>query len=135
MELLIRAGRDDHFVVAALCAPATTGLRLARPVPFSAVVTDAPVAVARPQLREKVEAAAVPYIVDPATFLLQDEQAPDQPWARLPFAVPGKLQPGDLSSGHKQDELIDRVITFQREQGATILVPPYLYCRSWTTAG
>jgi hypothetical protein len=127
MELLIRAGRDDHLVVADLCAPATTGLRLAQPVPFSAVVTDAPVAAARPQLRERVEAAAVPYIVDPATFLLQDEQAPDQPWARLPFAVPRKLQPGDLSSEHHQDELIDRVITFQREQGATILVPPYLY--------
>jgi hypothetical protein len=127
MELMIRAGRDDHLVVADLCAPATTGLRLSRPVPFSAVVTDATVAAERPQLREKVEAAAVPYIVDPATFLLQDEQAADQSWARLPFAVPERLRPEDLGDGRQQDELIDRVLTFQREQGATILIPPYLY--------
>ncbi len=127
MELLIRAGRDDHLVVADLCAPATTGLRLAPRVPFHAIVTDAPVAAARPQLREKVEAAAVPFLIDPMTFLLQDDQPPEQAWARLPFAVPEKLLPRDLADGGYQDELIERVLTFQRQQGATVLIPPYLY--------
>jgi hypothetical protein len=127
MELLIRAGRDDHRVIAELCAPATAGLRLAEALPFAAVVTDATVAAARPQLRDTVEAAAVPYLIDPSTFLLQDLQAPDQAWARLPFAVPDRLHPGDLADGDHQDELIDRVVSFQREHGATILIPPYVY--------
>lgn len=127
MELLIRAGRDDHLVIADLCAPATTGLRSARPVPFNAVVADAPVAATRPQVRETVEAAGMPYLIDPMTFLLQDEQAPDQAWARLPFAVAERMHPQDIADGGHQDELIDRVLTFQREQGATVLIPPYVY--------
>lgn len=108
MELLIPAGRDDHLVVADLCSPATTGLRSARQLPFKAVVADAPVAATRPQLRETVEAAAVPYLIDPMTFLLQDEQATDQAWARLPFAVAERMHPEDLAEGGHQDELIDR---------------------------
>lgn len=127
MDLLIRAGRDDHLVIADMCAPAITGIRLAQPVPFTAVVADAPVAAARPQLREKVEAAATPYLIDPMTFLLADAQAPDQSWARLPFAVPERMSPNDLADGDHQDELIDRVLTFQRQEGATVLIPPYLY--------
>jgi len=127
MDLLIRAGRNDHRVIADLSAPATTGLRLARRVPFSAIVADAPVAADRPELRETAESAALPFLVDPMTFLLADVQSEEHPWARLPFAGPEALRPADLSHGDVQDELVERVITFQREHGATWLIPPYVY--------
>ncbi|MDQ1746703.1 MAG: hypothetical protein QOD07_966 [Frankiaceae bacterium] len=127
MDLIIRAGRDDHRVIAELSAPATTGLRLARAVPFTAIVADAPVAAARPELRETAESAALPFLVDPMTFLLADVQPPAHAWARLPFAGAEALRPADLAHGDVQDELVERVIMFQREQGATLLIPPYVY--------
>jgi hypothetical protein len=127
MEFVLRAGREDHRVLAELTAPAAAGLRLAQAVPLSAVVSDAPVALERAQIRESAEAAGVPYLVDPMTFLLADRQAPDQAWARLPFAIPDRLRAADLNNADMQDELIDRVIEFQRRHGATMLIPPYLY--------
>lgn len=127
MELLVRAGRDDHRVIAELCAPASAGLRLAGALPLSAVVADAPVAAERTQLRETVEAAGLPLLIDPLTFLLADRQAPAHPWSRLPFAIADQLAVADLADGGVQDELIDRVIAFQRQLGATVLIPPYVF--------
>ena len=127
MDLLIRAGRADHKLIEKLCAPAATGLWAPRSLPLTGVVADAHVAVERPTLRETADVAAIPFLVDPLTPLLTDEQEPGKGWAALPYAHPEKLSATDLGHHELQDELIDQVIGFQREQGATVLIPPYVY--------
>lgn len=57
---------------------------------------------------------------------LQSEQAPDDAWSQLPFAYPDPTTPSDLSD-YVMDEIIDKTFTFQRELGATHLIPPYFY--------
>ena len=127
MTLLIRAAHNDHTMIEKLVAPASAGLWATRRLPLTGVVADASVTVQRPRLREIAGAAGVPYIVDPVTPLLQDLQAPDHAWARLPFATAEKMTPADLSHSALQDELLERTFDFQREHGATMLIPPYLY--------
>jgi len=127
MELLIRAADADTRVIGDLCAPASAGLLSAPRLPLTGVVVDAPVAVHRPVFARTAHAAAVPYLVDPLTPLLTDEQAPDHPWARLPFATGQKVTPGELAHPGLQDDLVESVIAFQRDRGATWLIPPYLY--------
>lgn len=127
MDLLIRAGREDHRVIEQLCAPAAAGLWSPRALPLTGLVTDAQTAVERPRLRAIAESAGLPFLVDPITTLLQDRQAPDHAWAQLPFATADKITPDMLETDEVQDRLIDATITFQREHGATILIPPYLY--------
>jgi len=127
MELLIRASRNDHTMIEKLCAPASAGLWATRRLPLSGLVADASVAAERAQLRKVAATAGIPYLIDPVTPLLQDEQAPDHPWARLPFATAERHTPAELQHPDLQDELIERTLDFQREHGATLLIPPYLY--------
>lgn len=129
MDLFVRAGRRDNLVIEELVAPASAGVQLGRRVPFRGVVVDAPTAVAQPHLREAAEAAGLPFIVDPLTTLLQDVQARDNSWATLPFAHPELMTPVDLESGAMQDELIDRSVRFQLENGASVITPPYFYAK------
>lgn len=98
MDLLIRAGRNDHTVIEKLCAPASAGLWLPRRLPLAGLVADANVAADRPQLRKAAAAAGIPYLVDRVTPLLQDEQAPDHRWARLPFATAERQTPDELNT-------------------------------------
>lgn len=127
MELLIRATRDDHLMVGKLCAPASAGLWAAQRLPLTGLVADGPVAVARPALAATAAAAGIPYLIDPLTPLLLDQQDSDQSWARLPFATAARVDPAQLTDTAAQDELVAGVLAFQREQGATTLIPPYLY--------
>lgn len=127
MELLIRASHNDHTMIEKLCAPASAGLWATRRLPLSGLVADASVAAERAQLRKLAATAGIPYLIDPVTPLLQDEQAPDHPWARLPFATAERHTPAELQHPDLQDELIERTLDFQREHGATLLIPPYLY--------
>jgi hypothetical protein len=127
MELLIRAARNDHTLIEKLCAPASAGLWSAPRLPMTAVVADATVAAERDQLRKTTTASGIPYLIDPVTPLLQDEQAGDHPWARLPFASPDRHGPESLNTAVVQDKLVEETLDFQRELGATMLIPPYLY--------
>ena len=128
MDLLIRAGHNDHTVVRKLCAPASAGLTPLRRLPISAVVAEAHVAAAQPALRETASAAGTPFLIDPMTPLLQDHQDPAlSPWARLPFATAEKITAAGLAGLAAQDRLVEQVMDFQRGHGATHLIPPYLY--------
>jgi hypothetical protein len=127
MDLLIRAARNDHTMIEKLCAPASAGLWAPQRLPLSGLVADANVAGERPQLRRAAVAAGIPYLIDPVTPLLQHEQAKDHAWAQLPFASAEAHTPEDLNHPELLDELIERTLDFQREQGATLLIPPYLY--------
>lgn len=127
MELLVRAGRNDHTVMEKLCAPASAGLWPRHRLPLSGLVADAQVAAARPQLRKTAAAAGIPFYVDPLTPLLQDEQAPGHPWARLALGDGERHAPADFDHFAVQDELVERTVDFQREHGATAVIPPYFY--------
>lgn len=127
MDLLIRAGRQDHTVVEQLLTPPTTGLARVGSKPISALVADAHVAEERSKLGDIAAHAGCPYLIDPVTPLLQSNVAPANKWALLPFAHAEALDPRDLHDARVQDELIERVFDFQRSHGATHLIPPYLY--------
>ena len=126
MDLIIRAGRNDHTVIDNFLTPAAAGVFTPSRQPIDAVVADASVAAQRPQLQRITTDAGVPYLIDPVTPLLQSEQAPTDSWAALPFAQPEPLAPGDIND-YVLDELAERVIDFQRSTGATHLIPPYFY--------
>lgn len=126
MDLLIRAGNNDHTVVERFLAPPAAGIFPRRRQPIGVVVADAHTAAMRPQLARITRDAGTPYVVDPLTPLLQSEQAPEDAWAQLPFAYPDRTTPADLSD-YVMDELIEKSFAFQREQGATHLIPPYFY--------
>jgi hypothetical protein len=127
MDLLIRAARNDHGMIEKLCAPASAGLWATRRLRLSGLVADATVTAERAQLRKVATAAGIPYLIDPVTPLLQDDQAPDHAWARLPFATAERHTAAELNHPDLQDELIERTLDYQREHGATVLIPPYLY--------
>lgn len=129
MDLFVRAGRRDNLLIDELTAPASAGVQLGRRVPFKGIVVDATTAVVQPDLADAAEAAGLPFMVDPLTPLLQDMQAPDNAWAALPFAQPEPMTASDLASGAMQDELIDRSIRFQIENGASVVTPPYFYAK------
>lgn len=126
MDLLVRAGNNDHTVIERFLAPPAAGIFPRRRQPIGVVVADAHTAALRPQLQRITRDAGTPYVVDPLTPLLQSQQAPDDAWAQLPFAYSDRTDVADLSE-YVMDEIIDQVFTFQREHGATHLIPPYFY--------
>lgn len=128
MDLLIRVGRQDHLVVEHLLAPEGAGLSRLAPGPIGAVVADAQVAHERvKQLTRITSAAGASFVVDPLTPLLQSEQSPTDAWTRLPFAGPEAISASDLGQPRALDALVEETIEFEREHGATHLVPPYTY--------
>ncbi len=124
--LLIRAAMNDHVVIGDLLAPGA-GPRLAsRRPPISQLVADGHVAAARPVLADHARAAGIPYVVDPDTPLLQSSVDPEDRWVKLPFAKAEAMAPAEV----RLEELIESVIEFELDQGATVVVPPYFYASS-----
>ena len=126
MDLIIRAGRNDHTVIDHFLTPTAAGVFAPSRQPIDAVVADASIAAQRPQLQRITADAGVPYLIDPVTPLLQSEQAENDSWAVLPFAHAEPLMPTDIND-YILDELVERVVDFQRSTGATHLIPPYFY--------
>ena len=126
-ELLIRPGRNDHLVVADLIAPGTLDRFLGFRPSISRLVLDAPVAVARRQFAEDAQAAGLPVVIDPMTFLLQTDIDPGHPWAQLPYAVAPAVQATEFADLAARQALTHRTIEFQLEHGATVIVPPYFF--------
>lgn len=126
MDLIIRAGRNDHTVIDHFLTPTAAGVFAPSRRPIDAVVADATVAVSRPQLQRITSDAGIPYLIDPLTPLMQSEQPLTDPWAALPFAHAEPLLAGDIND-YALDELVESTIGFQRSTGATHLIPPYFY--------
>src|SRR3546814_16681465 len=104
MDLLVRAGRNDHTVIEHFLTPSTAGAFATRRKPIDAVVADATVAVRRSQLRRITTDAGTHYLIDPLTSLMQSEQPENDSWAALPFAQPEPLVPSQLND-YVMDEL------------------------------
>ena len=127
-ELLIRPASNDHQVVADLLAPGSRSTQFAsgRP-PISRLVVDAHIAQQRPLFMHAAVGAGIPYLIDPLTHLLQGELRPEDRWASLPYGQAKAIQPEDLASEAQRDDLVQAVVDYEVEAGATIVIPPYLY--------
>jgi hypothetical protein len=122
-QLLIRPSLNDHQVIADLLAPpATPTIRRTRP-PVSQLVCDAHIATQRPTLAESANEAGIPFLVDPSTTLLQSDVDPASLWAKLPYATARPLSVDEI----EVDALVEQVVQFQVDHGATRIVAPYLY--------
>jgi hypothetical protein len=132
-ELMIRPGANDHEVIKDLLAPSAGAVLMpgARSL-IDRLVLDAHVAALRPDFVEAADSAGVPVLIDPLTFFLQGELREKDRWAQLPFGDASKLVPTDLSDPFRREALVASVVDFQLEQGATAIIPPYLYVSSPT---
>jgi hypothetical protein len=126
-ELLVRASWGDHKVVSDLLAGASA-IRLvqAQAMPIDQLVADAHVAEAKPILAELAQSAGIPYIVDPNTPHIQSGVAREDRWGRLPFGRTAPTRPEDLDLA----ALVEQVVDFQLDKGATVIIPPYFYAAS-----
>lgn len=124
-ELLIRPARQDNLVISDLIAPGGSGRPLGARPPISRLVVDAPLAAAKQQLAEDARGAGLPYVVDPQTYLLQGETDPDHAWSQLPFACAPAIDAQVLHAPQRRQTLIRKVVEFQLEHGASVVVPPY----------
>ncbi len=120
-ELLVRPSFNDHEAIANLLTPGPRSLNFGPP-PIDRLVVDAHAAQRRPQFADAAHAAGVPLLVDPLTFLGQGSLDDDDAWLRVPFAE--LAQTVDVE---RIEELVDLVLTFELEHGATMVVPPYFY--------
>jgi hypothetical protein len=126
-ELLIRAGHNDHSVIADLLAPGGA-IRLHRPI--DRLVADAHTATRRAELAQAANHAGVAFIVDPATPLLQVPVDPADTWVRrVTFGRAEKVDPATLGELELQRLAAD-VVECELELGATAIVPPYLFCQT-----
>lgn len=122
-ELLIRAGHNDHTVVADLLAP---GGAVALHRPIDRLVANAQTAAQRQELAQQANLAGVPYIVDPITPLLQVDVDPADSWVRrLSYGRAESISPVAMSEYEKQ-RLVAQVVESEQQLGATVIVPPYL---------
>ncbi|MDO4101030.1 hypothetical protein [Clavibacter michiganensis] len=126
MDLLVRASRNDHTVIEQFLAPTSAGPLAMRRQPIGAVVADANVAGERRQLARLTRDAGVPFLIDPLTPLFQTEQLATDNWASLPFARPEPM-PLDRLDDYALHHIVETVINYQREHGATHLIPPYFF--------
>lgn len=126
-QLTIRSGPNDHRVVESLLAPGGAGIFKSRRPVIGQLVVDATVAAMRPSLSDAAAAAGIPYLVDPITPLLQGELRPEDRWARLPFGQARALTPDDFEDLSARRQLIEQVVGFQMDLGATAIIPPYAY--------
>jgi hypothetical protein len=129
-QLLIRPGPNDHRVIEDLLAPGGSGIfRGVRPV-VDQLVVDATAVVYRPGLAAVAARAGIPFLVDPMTPFCQVALADDDRWAALPYGSAPAMSIGDLATASARDDLVTRVLSFEVDHGASVVIPPYFYSRS-----
>lgn len=125
-ELLVRPGLDDHIVIADVLgsvAPSSGSAQL----PVARLVSDAHHAAARQEYSEIAGEAGIPYLVDPLTYLWHGPVREDHAWASLPFGQASTVQPQALDDPFERERLVVGAVDFQRERGASAIIPPYPY--------
>ena len=71
--------------------------------------------------------AGVPFLIDPETYYLQDNQSVDAPWCKVPYANSKLMTSSDLATSAAQDDLIRTAVNYQLENGATAVIAPYVH--------
>jgi hypothetical protein len=74
------------------------------------------------------DAAALPFYVDPLTYLWQSDVRPADQWVSLPYGAAAPLRPDDVDV----DRLAAEVVDFQLAQGASAVIPAYPYIPNLT---
>jgi hypothetical protein len=135
-ELLIRPGMNDHDVIAELLAPGSSAMLVPgdRRAPVDRLVADAHIARKRPQLAVAAASAGVPYMVDPLTHFWQSDLRESDALAALPYGSPTARTSDDFANPLTRESLLAGVVEFEVEQGATSVIPPYLYARTTADA-
>jgi hypothetical protein len=129
-ELLIRPTHNDHVAIADLLAPSAATLIAPVRRPVSRLVIDAPLALAFAQYREAAADSGTPVLVDPLTTLLQRDTDPGIGWAKVPYARQEGLKPDILTNPFFLPGLVEQVVEFQVEHGASAIIAPYFYAQS-----
>ncbi len=125
-ELTLRVGANDELFVRHLFGLTPAG----RPAPHlpARLVVDAHVPLGSGSALASVALeAGVPFLVDPETHYLQDQQHPGAAWCRVGFGNPANHEPVDLMATDVQDELVEAVIQHQLAHGASMLIAPYVH--------
>lgn len=122
-ELIMRGRYNDHRLFAGLLA--LTGVPRAHARHLRRVVVDATAVASQDGFARAVHDSGHQLLIDPMTPLLAGEQLASDNWARLPFADARALTPNDLASPHAQARLVEQVVDFQIEHGATGIIPAY----------
>lgn len=78
-------------------------------------------------LADTARIAGVPFLIDPETHYLQDRQCAEASWCAAPFANTEIASPVDLMRSAAQDALVESVIDYQVERGATAVIAPYVH--------
>jgi hypothetical protein len=121
-ELFIRPSLNDHHAVADLLAPSAFPARR----PISRLVLSAQDVARRPAFSELAAKSGTALVIDPMTMLVPAPIDPNDPWVQsVPFGNAEALSPDQLGSPFLLDRLVDQVVEFQVEQGATAIIPPY----------
>jgi len=124
-ELVIRGRHNDHRVLQELLGAG--GVTLEQSQRLRRVVVDATAVASQPLFATAAADSGKQLLVDPQTPFLEAAQHPQDTWARLPFASAARLTMADFQSPAQRDALIDGVVTFQIDHGATAIIPPYIY--------
>lgn len=123
-ELIIRAGVQD---AALLRRTFGTGPGPAAVWAPDRVVVDAHVALATSDIAATTRRAGVPFLVDPQTHYLQDEQHPGFAWMKLPYAIGRRVTPAELTSRTSAEYLVAECVNHQLRAQATMIIPPYVH--------
>jgi len=123
-KLFIRAGSQDTQLMRRVF-----GLDGARGAAWrpDRLVVDAHVPSKTGQLAEIARRSGVPYLVDPQTYYLQDNQHPSDSWATLSFGDPRARSADELATASVQEALVATCVEYQIDAGATAIIPPYVH--------
>lgn len=126
-EFTLRVGADDNLIVRRLygLVPGSTPASH-RPARL-AVDAHVPRMAGGAALARSAREAGVPFLIDPETYYLQDTQHLDAPWCCVPYASARAFTPSDLLSVAAQDSLVESVIDYQINQGASAVIAPYVH--------
>lgn len=125
-ELVLRAAHGDHVVLNELLTdPTALPPRQSRYI--RRVIVDATAVVNEPGFARAAYAAGAQLLIDPQTMFLTSPQDPADNWAALPYASHLEVDPRDLRDPAKRAALVEAVIEFQIDHGATGIIPPYLH--------
>lgn len=119
-ELIVRLTALDDTLLPTLAAGGSA-IRAAR------VVIDAHAAAKTDSFATETRRLGLPLLIDPSTFLLQDQQPANDSWARLSFATRDLVTVADLMNVARADELVAEVIEFQLGHGASAVFAPYVH--------
>lgn len=121
-ELMIRAGASDAALLRRTFG--LGGIAAARRP--SRIVVDAHVPIGS-DLVTTARTAGVPFLVDPQTYFLQDEQHSGFAWTKLPFATARRVNPAELRAPGAIERLVAQCVEHQLACGATMVIAPYVH--------